>query len=839
MTEVNDLIVNLEGVTADSSTIEDNTLQASSTSNNEDINTLKPSPNGSPPGSLQRRLKQVSFNEETTANDKHKEGPLDDESLLLASALVMDAKGGRTLEYILGGKYVRSYNLYNQRYLRWTLSFFITLDLALAVFERPSVPGVSVPYWGTIIMEILCLSYFTFRLFHAFYFQYSKVFFKDAKNIMVLSVIILTVIDIICYIIWINLAPDTHPVRWSRPLRPLFIINFPAGRQIRRAFRNIRRSIPDIANVLVLFILSVLMFALLALKLFYRRNMHYPNGEAYFSNYLDSVWDLYVLVTTSNSPDVMMPAYNRSSWFALFFVVYVIVCLYIFMSIVLATIYNNYKKNLKNEVKDAVFLKRKKLARAFDLLKVHRGKEEVITHSRWKELMNVVLPARSAAYTDLLMKILDSDNKNVIDKKDFLNLSDLLNVQLTEVKDRKTFLGKHIPQIYNHRISEFFKIGVRHRFFRYIFDFLILVNAVFIAVDLENADWFFLSIFAVEIICKLYTLGGKEFFEHFWNVFDLLVIGAAFVASIVEQIIGATDEELSILDVLLVLRMMRLVKIFGRIKRFKVILQTLINIGPSIVIYGGVIFIFYYFFALIGIEVFGGYIHYYGSDNEANTTLFCGNVLLNNSDFYKFHYCKNNFNNFAQAMMVMFELTLVNQWHAIASGFVLVTSKAARIYFYAFHVCCVVVVLNIFTAFVLEAFILEFSLQTVPKFETAVEAKIKELGLGIGMKTKSKHIQGPSGDKIQLIDDEVVSEDLSAETKDGSIEQDSDSDNMPDLSKEKGLKFHLKKQSRKKVEVLLQQMFQGELGDLEEGSSNTDKFEGQQRPRRPTLEEIT
>lgn len=48
-----------------------------------------------------------------------------------------------------------------------------------------------------------------------------------------------------------------------------------------------------------------------------------------------------------DTPCFRMPAYNRSSWFALFFVVYVIVCLYIFMSIVLATIYNNYKKNLK------------------------------------------------------------------------------------------------------------------------------------------------------------------------------------------------------------------------------------------------------------------------------------------------------------------------------------------------------------------------------------------------------------------------------------------------------------------------------------------------------------
>lgn len=59
------------------------------------------------------------------------------------------------------------------------------------------------------------------------------------------------------------------------------------------------------------------------------------------------MFDLYVLVTTANSPDVMMPAFDFSSWYALFFIAFVIVNTYIFMSLFLAVVYNNYKKHLK------------------------------------------------------------------------------------------------------------------------------------------------------------------------------------------------------------------------------------------------------------------------------------------------------------------------------------------------------------------------------------------------------------------------------------------------------------------------------------------------------------
>ena len=44
-----------------------------------------------------------------------------------------------------------------------------------------------------------------------------------------------------------------------------------------------------------------------------------------------------------------------------------------------------------------------------------------------------------------------------------MNLSDLLHVELTEVKDRLTFLEKLMPRVYNSPVSNFVKLIVRHK----------------------------------------------------------------------------------------------------------------------------------------------------------------------------------------------------------------------------------------------------------------------------------------------------------------------------------------------------------------------------------------
>jgi len=61
----------------------------------------------------------------------------------------------------------------------------------------------------------------------------------------------------------------------------------------------------------------------------------------------------------------------------------------------------------------------------------------------------------------------------------------------------------------------FYSLG---RYFVYIFDLVIVANAVFIAVEQNNAEVLFLALFNVEIVLKLYTYGFKKFFSRPWNM---------------------------------------------------------------------------------------------------------------------------------------------------------------------------------------------------------------------------------------------------------------------------------------------------------------------------------
>uniref|UniRef100_A0A672T8I1 Two pore segment channel 3 n=1 Tax=Sinocyclocheilus grahami TaxID=75366 RepID=A0A672T8I1_SINGR len=626
---------------------------------------------------------------------------------------------------------VRLYLLYNHLFMQTLVYVFIIINLALALFEDPAV--VPLPIWATSTIEIICLSAFTVRMVH-----YAKViprdeFWKDPKNICIIVIVTLSFIDLTIY--GALKATGYFAIRWSRVLRPLLLVNVTEGRQenlkLRRAFRSIRNALPQILYVFLLFMFSVLVFSLMALKLFGKRGLLTIDGSPYFADYLDIVFDLYVLVSTANSPDVMMPAYNYS-FFTIFFILYIVINTYTFMSFFLAVVYNNYKKYLKEEVRQLVKARRFKMCRAFSLLQETWGEggEPVVTQAKWNHLIKLVKPNISIAHQELLWSVLDDQNKGHIGKFAFVQLADLLSIQVITVKSQPHPIQICFPSMYSSSVSRFIRYVVHHRMFVYVYDLIILVNAVFIGLDEENplvsnAEWGFLALYMLEIILKLYATEPRAFFarHHFWNWFDIIIIVSALFGTIINSALkhsgGYTSRQ--ILDIVFILRVLRLIRLVDSIKRFRAIINTLIKIGPTILTFSQLIVVVYYIFAMVGMELFKGKVQFFEPNSTSPDQEYCGNPLLKGTTFAKLNYCKNNFNNVVSSFIVLLELTVVNQ-----CGFTAVTHVSARIFFVLFHIVVVIIIINIFVAFILEAFLVEY---TVDKSD--LQKKIEELELNV------------------------------------------------------------------------------------------------------------
>ncbi|XP_034856923.1 two pore calcium channel protein 1-like isoform X2 [Mirounga leonina] len=727
----------------------------------------------------------------------------EDQDLLLAAAYVSDAQYNRNVPFETSPRAIRLYYFYNHWTMQVVIYFFICVNLSLALFEEPAL--FPLPFLATSIAEVLCLTAFFGRLVHFAKVTPQMVFWKDMKNICIMVTIVLTLIDLIIY--GSLEAVNIHSVRWSRALRPVFLINFPESRQIRRTFRSIRNTLPDILYVFLLFMFSVLIFSLMALKLFGDRGLQTVEGLPYFTNILEIAFELYVLVTTANSPDVMMPAYNVNWWYSLYFITYIIINTYIFMSVFLAVVYNNYRKHLKNEIRKLAYLKRHKMIEAFNILKVKVGTEFVVTEARWKRLARIVMPHISSPHLELLLRVSDEGQKGHVDKMNFLRLADLLNIQVVTINIKRHPLEEWMPRVYQSSASLLVQRMVRHRIFVWVYDVIILINAIFIALDEKNpfisyAEWLFLSLYIIEILLKLYTYEPRAYFgkKQFWNWFDTLIIMAALVATVANTTIQSARKYNSqqILDIVLILRILRLLRIIVSIQRFRLIVTTLINIGPTILTFGGLVLVVYYVFAIIGMEAFHGKVRFFDPNFTTPDALVCGNPALKDSAFARDRYCKNNFNDLASSLIVLMELTVVNQWHILAGGFALVTHQAAKLYFLSFHVVVVILIVNIFIAFILEAFFVAYSLEK-SEIETAIEKKIQELGVGI--------------QEEEMQDGKLVD---NMDAKDSGFSGDDGDNKRKSL---KGLYFRIASKKYRTVDALLQQMFESEIAPEDEGPS--------------------
>ena len=66
-------------------------------------------------------------------------------------------------------------------------------------------------------------------------------------------------------------------------------------------------------------------------------------GFIYFPTTGEAYYQMLILMTTANFPDVMLPAYNEHRYTSLFFIVYLLIGLYFLLNMLISIMFDNYK----------------------------------------------------------------------------------------------------------------------------------------------------------------------------------------------------------------------------------------------------------------------------------------------------------------------------------------------------------------------------------------------------------------------------------------------------------------------------------------------------------------
>ena len=186
---------------------------------------------------------------------------------------------------------------------------------------------------------------------------------------------------------------------------------------------------------------------------------------------------------------------------------------------------------------------------------------------------------------------------------------------------------------------------------------------------------------------KLFGLGVVEYCKNLWNVFDgfITIVG---VISVPLDLIYKTQ-------FLMAVRPIRLFRLFASMKRFRDIFETFVMIfhrlKESIII----LFLIYYIFGIIGIELFQGY----------DFQNCCKNSSVESAFSTEGAYYLNNFKDLPRSYVTLFELMVVNNWNIIMEGFAIVVGDWSRIFFMTYYLSNMIV-LTIVVSLILESFLL-------------------------------------------------------------------------------------------------------------------------------------
>ncbi|KAG0489324.1 hypothetical protein HPP92_008135 [Vanilla planifolia] len=679
-----------------------------------------------------------------------------------AAALVDLAEDGvglpeEVLNDIRFDKAARLYFMYIRFDFLWSLNLFALI--LLSFLEKPlwctnnhqfscqdrdqfflgQLPYLT--YAQSLVYEGITLLILVLHTFFPISYEGWNLFWKNLLNKLKVILLVLLICDLLVYALFVSPVSITYlPFRIAPYIRVAFVAI--SIRDLRSCVVTLVGMFGMYLNVLALW----LVFLLFASWLAYLTFEDTQQGKMMFSSYGTTLYQMFVLFTTSNNPDVWVPAYKKSRWSCIFFVLYILIGVYFITNLILAVVYDSFKAQLAKQVIEMDNSRISILGKAFSLVDNYKqgflNKEQCIC--LFEELNKYrSLPKISREDFELIFFELDHSGDFKINLEEFTDLCNAIALRFQKEASPSCF--QKYPWFYYSPQCERLKAFVRSPTFGYIIAFVLVLNLVTVVIettlDIENSsaqqvwqevEFFFGWIYVLEMALKIFTFGFSAYWMDGQNRFDfvvtwIIVIGEAMTFFFSSELPFLSNGEW--IRYLLIARMLRLIRLLLRVQRYRAFVATFLTLIPSLMPYLGIIFCVLCIYCSAGVQLFGGIVN-------------AENARLETTDLYGNDYLLFNFNDYPNGMVTLFNLLVMGNWQIWMQSYMDLTGTSwTLIYFVSFYLVTVLLLLNLVVAFVLEAFFAEMELETVTESEDSKNASgKKDRHRHVGLKTRSRTV---------------------------------------------------------------------------------------------------
>uniref|UniRef100_A0A8C7LPJ0 Two pore segment channel 2 n=1 Tax=Oncorhynchus mykiss TaxID=8022 RepID=A0A8C7LPJ0_ONCMY len=463
-----------------------------------------------------------------------------DEDLYLQQAVVFieDAIQYRSINHRVDANSLRLYRWYYSRIWQWGLGLTIAVVLMLAFIERPSSfsytsdPRFRPPPWEppcglTEGIEIVCLVIFAIDFATKSYLIGWEEFRKCKWLIVYILAVSASVID---WALTLSMYCDQN-LRVRRLIRPFFLLQ--NSSLMKKTLKCIKRTLPEIASVILLLALHLCLFTMIGMLLFAKGEVHSQNGEweAYFRDLPTSLSSLLVLLTTANNPDVMIPAYSLNRGYSIFFILFSGFGTYFLMNLLTAIVYNQFRGYLLMSVQASILRRRLGVRAAFEVMSC-QGRGQDATHSEEHvERVRVDASLQVMARVQMKSYYRQAIIKNALDKH--------LNIAPFECNFIVCLLQHPPKPEYNSSLLQGLQLLFSHYYVTVVGNAVALANVMCICTILvldseksmaERDDYymevincFFILYYLMEMSLKILAFGWRGYLSYRNNIFDGLL----------------------------------------------------------------------------------------------------------------------------------------------------------------------------------------------------------------------------------------------------------------------------------------------------------------------------